>query len=387
MGLFDKIFGRWRGHVESSNYFKTLTAYSPTFSTWSGSIYESELVRAAIDARARHISKLKFEYAGAAKPKLMNRMRKAPNEWQTWSQFLYRVSTILDMQNTCFVVPVFDQFEEITGYYPVLPNQCELIEYRGEPWLRYTFTSGQKAAVEFAECAVLTKFQYADDFFGADNTALIPTMQMINIQNQGLQEAIKNANTYRFMAKLNNFVKPEDLKKEAKRFSRETFQSEEGGGVLLFPNTYSDIRQVNQAAYSVNEKEREEIRTNVYNYFGVNEDVLQNRAYGDSWQAFYEGAIEPFAIQFSEVMTKIIYTFTEQGNGNMIMLTSNRLQYMSTSEKLNVSAQLADRGILNRDEVREIWNLPPLPNGEGQAYIIRGEYKAASEATEESSDE
>ena len=44
------------------------------------------------------------------------------------------------------------------------------------------------------------------------------------------------------------------------------------------------------------------------------------------------------------------------------------------AEKLNVSAQMADRGIMNRDEIREIWNLPPLPNGEGEAYTIRGEY-------------
>ena len=29
---------------------------------------------------------------------------------------------------------------------------------------------------------------------------------------------------------------------------------------------------------------------------------------------------------------------------------------------------------MNRDEIREIWNLPPLPDGAGQAYTIRGEY-------------
>jgi hypothetical protein len=65
------------------------------------------------------------------------------------------------------------------------------------------------------------------------------------------------------------------------------------------------------------------------------------------------------------------------------MATANRLQYMSNKEKLEVSAQLADRGILNRDEVREIWNLPPLPNGEGQEYIIRGEYWNATEKISE----
>ena len=68
------------------------------------------------------------------------------------------------------------------------------------------------------------------------------------------------------------------------------------------------------------------------------------------------------------------------------MATANRLQYMSNQEKLNVSSQLADRGILNRDEVREIWNLPPLPNGEGQEYIIRGEYKNATDQINEGED-
>ena len=65
------------------------------------------------------------------------------------------------------------------------------------------------------------------------------------------------------------------------------------------------------------------------------------------------------------------------------MASANRLQYMSNKEKLEVSAQLADRGILNRDEVREIWNLPPLPDGEGQQYIIRGEYYNATEKINE----
>jgi hypothetical protein len=115
----------------------------------------------------------------------------------------------------------------------------------------------------------------------------------------------------------------------------------------------------------------------------VNEEILTNKAYGDAWTAFYEGAVEPFAVQFSEVITKMLFTLNEQSRDNLVMATANRLQYMSNKEKLEVSAQLADRGVLNRDEVREIWNLPPLPNGEGQEYIIRGEYWNATEKISE----
>ena len=56
------------------------------------------------------------------------------------------------------------------------------------------------------------------------------------------------------------------------------------------------------------------------------------------------------------------------------MATANRLQYMSTADKLNFTIQNLDRGVINRDTAREVWNLPPLPNGLGQTYIIRGEY-------------
>ena len=83
---------------------------------------------------------------------------------------------------------------------------------------------------------------------------------------------------------------------------------------------------------------------------------------------------DPFAIHFSDVSTKMFFTERERASGSFLMATANRLQYMSNTEKLNVSAQMADRGIMNRDEIREIWNLPPLPDGQGQAYTIRGEY-------------
>lgn len=384
MGLFDKIFRPQQVQAarEAHSYFQTLTAYRPHFTTWRGEIYESDLVRATIDARARHVSKLKPEILGAAKPTLQTKLRQQPNAWQTWSQFLYRCSTILDMENTLVIVPVYDTYMNPIGYYPILPRKCEIVDLNGEVWLRYEFANGQRAADRWSNVAVLTRFQYRSDFFGESNRALDPTMKLIHLENEGIEEAIRNGATFRFMARVNNFSKTEDLVKERKRFNEQNLRSDDDGGILLFPNTYADIKQIDSSPYTVSEEEQKQIRTNVYNYFAINEDVLQSKAYGDSWAAFYESVIEPFAIQFSEAMTAAMFTERERASGSQIMLTSNRLQYMTTAEKLNVSAMLADRGVLNRDEVREIWNLPPLPNGEGQAYIIRGEYYNAYEKLE-----
>lgn len=376
MGVFDWLFkskpepkGKYEGE------FRLLDGYKPHFTSWNKDLYESELIRAAIGARATHISKLRVEVHGAAKPALQNKLKHGPNELQTWGQFLYRLSTILDMHNTAFIVPVYDQYGEPSGVYAPLPEKCKVVQYGGVPYLNYTFSNHQTAALELSYCGVMTKYQYKNDFFGESNNALFPTMDLIHIQEQGIEEGVKSAATYRFMATLNNFAKDEDLKKERERFSKNTFsQDSGGGGLLLFPNTYANVQQITSKPFTADAEQMEIIRKNVFEYFGVNEDVLQNKAYGDAWSAFYEGCVEAFAIQFSDVMTRMLFTFREQTQGNNVTATANRLQYMSNADKLAVSAQMADRGLMTRNEIRDIWNLAPLPEPYGDQLPIRGEY-------------
>ena len=388
MGLFESIFGSKKTEtIKADSYFKTLTAYSPVFHSWNGSLYESELVRSAIDARARHIAKLKVEVIGSARPTLATRLKAKPNSFQTWYQFMYRLSTILDMHNTAFIVPVVDKYGDTIGMFPVLPTKCEILQTKdGTPVLKYEFSDRQTGACYLSECGIMTKFQYKSDFFGEKNTALNPTMDLIDMQGQGIKEAIKNGATYRFMARTNNFTKTEDLKKERQRFSEENFSKEAGaGGLLLFPNTYSDIQQIKTSPYTINPEERKMIQDNVYNLYAVNEDIIQSKAVGDKWNAFYESVVETFAIQFSEVTTTMFFSEREQSFGSKIVATSNRLQYMSNSDKLKVSAQMADRGLMTINEIRDIWNLPPVEDGD--VRTVRGEYYTMGEDTETETEE
>ena len=383
MGLFDAIFkNRPKPKGDFQGAFKLLNGYRPVFTSRSGGIYESELIRAAINAKATHISKLKVEITGAARPALHAKMQHAPSQFQTWSQFLYRLCTILEIHNTAFIVPIYDEYGEPSGIYAPLPTRCEIVQFGDVPYLRYEFSNGEKAAVELAYCGLMVKHQYKNDFLGETNIPLLPTMDLIHIQDQGIKEGVKSAATYRFMAQLSNFSSAEDLAKERKRFTEQNFASDaQGGGMLLFPNTYSNIKQIDVKPWVVDAEQVKIIKENVFDYFGVNEDILQNKAFGDKWSAFYEGAVEWFAIQFSEVMTKMLFTLREQSTGNRVIATANRLQYLSNTEKLNVSSQMLDRGIMSINDVREIWNMPPVEGGD--ARIIRGEYYNADEKVTE----
>ena len=377
MGLLQKLFpGKTAAVKQAAAFFETLN-YRPIFHDWRGAIYEQEQVRAAIDALARHTAKLEFTIQGSAKQTMQGKLRHGPNEIQVWSQFLAQARTIYEIDTTLFVVPVFDRYGEIIGIYPINPKKAEVEEYQGKLYLRYTFSNSQTAEMELENCAILTKFQYNREFFGSGNGALEDTMRLLHLQKEGTKEAIKNSASFRFMAQSKRFADPEDLEKEQNRFVDRHLTGK--SGFLLFPNDYVDIKQIDSKPYVIDADQKKLIDTSINNYFGVNEEIMQNKCTGDQWSAFYEGAIEPFAIQLSECLTKMMFTERERSSGNRIMFTSNRMQYMSNADKLNVSAQMADRGIMNRDEIREIWNLPPIPDGTGQQYIIRGEYYDAAE--------
>jgi HK97 family phage portal protein len=381
MGLFDAIFGRRRAEPESVSY-QTLTAYQPAFRTWGGQIYESELVRAAVDAKARHAAKLQYSMQGTARMKLYTATKAAPNPWMTWSQFMERSMNIYEVQNNLFIVPLLDEYGEVAGYFPVLPSECEVVDVVGEPWLKFTFIGGKKKSLPLSRIGVVVKHQLKDDFFGEKNTALNATMELVNMVNQGIEEGVKNAATFRFMAQLTSKSFDEDLRKERERFDKNNFQGG-GGGLLLFGNQFANIQQIKQEGYKVDSDQMKLIQESVMNYFGVGENVLQNKAVGDELDAFFNGAIEPFAIKLSDALTRMVFTQREINGGNRIMFTANRLQYMAVASKISMAQQLGDRGILTIDEIRELFNYAPMPDGNGQHAPIRGEYYFVDEGRQE----
>ena len=371
MGAFDFLFKKPKAAAEVNSYFKMLDGYTPIFTSYDGGVYEMELTRACIHTFANHCSKLQPNVEGADMHGVKAILEGRPNPFMTSAQFLYKVATIYEAQNTCFIVPVLDEFDRLTGYYPVNPAQTEIIDVKGVPFLRYRFKNGQRAAIELHLCGVISKYLYNSDIFGEDNRALQPTLQLLSMQNQGIAEGIKNSASFRFMATVNNFSKGKDLATERKNWVAENLGAD-SGGLALFPNTYSNVQQIHSAANVVDAGQMEIIQTRVLNYFGSNEDILQNKSVGDKWAAYYEGKIEPFAIQLSQAMTVMTYTAQERKRKNAIVWSANRLQYMTTAEKKEVSTQLFDRAILSLNMVLDIWNLPHVEDGDKR--YIRKEY-------------
>lgn len=379
MGAFDKLLGKFKVKKAMGSWFQMLDGYSPVFNTYDGGVYEMELTRACVHTFASHCSKLQPKVTGADSRGVQAMLEGKPNMFMTGAQFLYKAATIYETQNTCFIVPVLDVYDRIVGYYPVVPDMTELREQNGEAFLVYTFGNGEQAAIELSRVGIVSKFLYRSDLMGEDNGALNTTLQLLATQNQGIEEGIKNSASFRFMATVNNFTKGKDLAKE-----RETWVADNlgpgSGGLALFPNTYGNVQQIQSTDKIVDPEQLKLIQDRVYTYFGTNEKILHNEAAGDDWAAYYEGKIEPFALQLSQAMTVMTYTQNERTRKNGIIWSANRLQYMTNADKLQVSSQMFDRGILSINDVMDVWNLPHVPDGDKR--YIRKEYTEISQLDE-----
>lgn len=336
-----------------------------------------DLTRAAVHSFATFCSKLKPEISGSAKNYLEKTLQFKPNFFMDTTKFLYRLATIYEVDNTAFIVPVEDQLGRLIGYYPILPQRCEIVEAGGVIYLRYQFANGEYAAIEFEKVGVMAQYLYHDDLFGEDNRPLQPTMQLLHTQNEGIINAVKNSANIRFLAKVANMLKPEDIKKERERFTADNLSEDNKSGMIIYDGKFSELKQVDSKPYTVNALQMQQINENVFIHFGTNMDILTNKYDENTWNAYYEGKIEPFAIQLSIVMSNMTYTPTEINRGNMITWTANRLQYASNSTKLQVSTQLFDRALLNRNGVMDIWNMAHVEGGD--KYYIRKEYTEVSQ--------
>lgn len=359
------------------NYFKMLNGYSPTFTSYSGGVYEMDLTRTAVNSFATHCSKLKPEITGTAHKNLERVLQHKPNYFMDTAKFIKRLATYVAVEHTAFIIPIEDEYGALCGWYPLRAQRCEVVEVSGQIYLRYLFANGEHGAIEFEKVGIMTDYEYADDLFGEDNRTLQPTMQLIHTQNEGIINAVKNSANIRFLAKVANMLKPEDIKKERERFTEDNLSADNKSGMIIYDNKFSDLKQVESKPYVPNALQTQQINDNVCTHFNTNMEILQNKFDENIWNAYYEGKIEPFAIQLSLVMTNMTFTQREITCGNSIVFSANRLQYASNTTKLQESTQLFDRALLNRNGVMDIWNMPHVENGD--KYYIRKEYTEVSE--------
>ena len=382
MGFLSRFFPRQsepKGSPPPPIGYKTFTEYAPQFQTWDGTLYEQLLTRTAVERFAVACSSLKPEAVGnpRTKPRVRALFESVPNEYQTWPTFIKLVATRYLTDTTAYILPELDRDLNVLSLHSVKPAYVEVCEYQRKPYGIFHLMSGDEIVIEWQYVCVLARFQYHSDYFGGGNVALDPTLALMDAQRQAEELAVKNGARIRFIGQITSMTHEDDLRKKRDRFAADNLGPGNTSGLMVYDSTFNKIEQVKEDRFTLDPEEMTRIENNVFDYFGTNRDIMQNSFTEEQWNAYYEGAVEPFAVMMSEGLSNVLYTPTERRHGNRAMFSSSRLQYASNSTKRGIVSDMVDRGLMTVNEAREIQQLPPIPGGD--VRLVRGEFYQVDE--------
>jgi HK97 family phage portal protein len=358
------IFGGIKKYITSG--WREIGTYNATFSAFGSDIYANEVVRACIRTLAEHTSKANVKVlrdGGPGDRKIQRMIQYRPNLYMNGKDFLYKVRTLLEINNVVFIYIMRDEFGKCVGLYPMPTAQLEAVEASGGLYITFRFPSGVVMTHSWEDLAVLRKDYNTSDIWGDSNGAILTSLDLLNTTNEGMANAIKSTANLRGILKTTKaMLSPEDAKKQKDRFVEDYMGLANSSGIAMLDATQS-FEPIEIKPAIANYKNVEELRNNIYRYFGVNEDAVLSKLSGDAWDAFYEAKIEPVLIALGLELTNKIFTDRERGFENEIIFESNKMQYMSTANKLALTA-FVDRAIMTPNEVREVLNLAPVEWGD-----------------------
>ena len=378
MGLFEKIFGKKTENVATQGYYKLLNTWQSSFTPFSGNAYDISTVRAAIDGFARraalvhprHIRRTGDTIVDVAGSKHNRLLQIQPNPYTSAYKFFYRIATQYKLYNNAFVYPVWNpETLEIEAYYNINANSIELLEAQGELFVRMTYANGNKYVCPYTDLIPIGSHFNNNDIFGENNHPIKQVLDTANTFNQSMAKSAELVAVIRGILEVTALSKDEDVKSQRDRFIKDNLSIDNNGSGVIVTDQKRKYTHIQDKQTPIPTGQLTYIKNEIYDYFGTNEAIIQNKETPEEAEAYYNGELKPFFEQLTQVFTAADFTKRELGCGNMIVFEGESLKNTKISEKTTALKFLADIGAITVDDVRVLYGMAPLGGKEGKRRV------------------
>ena len=396
MSFFD-IFKRKKKVVAPINYDASVFKSTlDLFSDFGDNINMSDVVKICIDRIATHSAKLKPRYVKnednetvqEKKGNLAFLLKYQPNPIMTPYDFIYRVVTLLYLNNNAFIYPEYDYDTlELKALWPLRPMQVEVLkDDSGARFLRFYFSDSKSYVLPYESIIHLRRFYGTNDLFGgsgavSDHSALLKTIKINDSVLQGLDNAIRTSFQIKGLLKINGILNDKDKAAQKKEFDEALNTASKDGGNSIVPvDLKADYVPLNTDPKLVDSTTLTFLQKKIISYFGVSDAIFDNKYNENEYNAFYESVIEGIAISLSEAFSKALLTRGQLEKGEQIIFYSERLQYASWNTKVQAIEKLMGLGILSLNESRALLGFEPIEGGSKRLQSLN--YVDADKASE-----
>ena len=368
--MFSAIFGNKHGPQTTTQY-KMLDSYENFFSPGLGYSYNDPVIRTCVDTIARNAAKMGITHIKRVKGRispvegdLQQLLGNRPNEFMSTYDFIYKVVSLLYSHNNAFIHIKTDMAGNIVGLYPLTYKNLELREANGQLMLKFQFNQGYQT-IPYTEIIHIRRHFNGNDLLGNSNSdALNTSINILNSLKESMQNAVKNCTKLRGYLKGHNVMSPDSKKDVLSNFIEKFTSSKSQYGGLAIIDSTVDFQPLNTNFETMDSAQMDFIRTDIYRYFGLNEDIIKSDYNSDKWNSFYESVIEPLAIQLSQEFTNKLFTDNEKKQGHEVIFTADKLQYANLKDKIELVHQLQPAGFITINEGRELFGFAPVPDGD-----------------------
>ncbi len=292
-----------------------------------------------------------------------------PNPIMTTYDFLYKIISILYSSNNAFIFINKDSKGMITGFYPLHPDNCALYEKNGKIHIQFQFVDGNSYYTLYDEVIHLRRFFNKHDIYGENNNVLVNSIETANTANEGIRNAIKTSTSLKGVLKYNAMLKGKDIKESRDQFVEDFIKNMGDGSGIAGLDSKADFQELNLKPLTLDKDQLNFVNYNIFDYFGISENIIKSKFDDIEWNAFYEAVIEPLSIQMSNAFTIKIFGKESIKSGHRIIFDVNRIKYAKTETKINLLKETAILGLYTIDEAREILDLPAIGGEEGKKRL------------------
>lgn len=375
MAFWNNLFHRKNSGVTVTPEYKLVTNYGNGFFGWNGKVYESDIIRSAIEVKATTIGKAVAKHirSGAGDSIAVNPdvyiqfLLSDPNPLMSGQMLQEKMITQLELNNNAFAFVQNDANGMPTAIWPIVANSVEAIQdNQGNLYLKFYMQNAQTYTFPYSQVIHLRKDFNKDEIFGESNgPTLAPLMEIVTTTDQGIVSAIKNSAAVRWLLKFNTAMRPEDIEKNTKAFVASYLQTQKDQDSIgaAGVDAKTDATQLQPTDFVPNAKQMDATVDRIYSIFHTNKAIVQSSYTENQWISYYESQIEPVIRQMSEQWTSRLFNRRQRSFGNSIVFESSDLSYASMQTKLSL-VQLVDRAVMTPNELRGFFNLSPVPDGD-----------------------
>ena len=381
MGFIKRLFNK----NVSSTQLKLVEERGNGWYTYGNNIFKSDIIRTCVRVQSRAIGKLIPQHIREdsngfkVNPEpYIKMLLSQPNPLTNSVSFWEKVSTQLALNNNAFILLEKDSNTGLPiQMYPISAIGVEAIyNQNGDLFLKFTQRNGRVDTYPYSSIIHLRQDCNNNDLFGENPMdVLLPLLEIMDLSHQSVIRAIKNSSVLKWLLKFKTNMRPEDIVSKTQEFTNNFLGEGKNisvGGIDIS----TDAQQIFSNDYVPNIDVSDRAVQRIYSFFNINEDIIQSKYDENQWLAYQESVIEPISLQMSAEFTRRIFSRKEISFGNKIVFNCNHLQTASLQTKLSL-VQYVDRGLLNRNEVRAILNLPPTEGGD--QYLLRLDTATLSE--------